>query len=651
MTAELGHFALWLALALALAQSVVPLIGAWKANSLMIATARPLALMQFALLSVSLVALAVAFYVHDFSIAYVANHSNSALPVFYRISAIWGGHEGSLLLWAWMLGGWSAAVALLSRGMPADMVARVLAVMGMVCIGFLAFMLFTSNPFDRLLPFFPLDGRDLNPLLQDPGLVVHPPMLYMGYVGFSVAFSFAVAGLLSGKLDPAWARWSRPWTTVAWGFLTIGIALGSWWAYYELGWGGWWFWDPVENASFMPWLAGTALIHSLAVSEKRNMFRAWTVLLAIITFALCLLGTFLVRSGILTSVHAFANDPSRGTFVLVFMSIITGGALLLFALRAPMLKNQGGFKPVSRESFLLGNNLLFITATLVVFIGTLFPLAGEAMDMRVSIGPPYFNLFFVPLTLLLMLIMVPGVFSNWKAQSGSELVRRFIWLAPASIAAGLFAAWLPGGTPLMGTLAFILVFWVVFGHLDDMLRKALAFRVGLFGGINRLSRGYKGMVLAHVGLAWLVAGVAMVSFHEIERDVRMAPGDSVHVGGYDFHFADIGTREGPNFDAIRGTFEVSRDGRQLRPMYPEKRTYRAGGQVMTQVALRPGLIHDLYVALGEPLDQPGAWAVRVYYKPGVRWLWLGALVMAWGAFLAVADRRYRKPVATPEAGR
>ncbi|MCK0537685.1 heme lyase CcmF/NrfE family subunit [Alcanivorax quisquiliarum] len=642
MTAELGHFAVWMALVLALLQSVLPLIGAWRGNIALMSTARPLAIMQLLLLTIALIALGYAFYFNDFTLAYVANHSNSALPWGYRLSAIWGGHEGSLLLWVWMLAGWGAAVAWLSKSVPATMVARVLAVMGMIGIGFLSFMLFTSNPFDRLLPWFPLDGADLNPLLQDPGLIVHPPMLYMGYVGFSVAFAFAVAGLLAGRLDPVWARWARPWTTIAWAFLTVGIALGSWWAYYELGWGGWWFWDPVENASLMPWLSGTALIHSLAVAEKRNLFRAWTVLLAILTFSLSLLGTFLVRSGILTSVHAFANDPERGTFILIFLALVAGGSLSLFALRAPKLKNNAGFRLLSRESFLLGNNLLLLTATFVVLLGTLFPLIGDALDVRISISAPYFNKFFVPLTLVLMALLSLGMISNWKSHRGDAFRRRVLPLIPASLVGGLLAAWLPGGTPWLGTLGFIMVAWVVLAHLDDMIRKARASRGSFFAGLWRLSNGYKGMVLAHCGLALLVAGIILVTHHEIERDVRMVPGDTVQVGGYDFAFVDVGPRAGPNYDAMRGEFRVTRNGRAVTTMYPEKRTYRVGGQVMTQVALRPGLIHDLYVALGEPLDMPGAWAVRVYFKPGVRWIWAGALLMSLGGVLAVIDKRYRR---------
>lgn len=644
MIVEIGHFAVWLALGLAVLQSFAPLLGTFKQQQSWINLARPLAIMQFLLVSLSLIALAWAFYYNDFSIAYVANHSNSDLPWGYRLSAIWGGHEGSLLLWVWMLVAWGAAVALLSRSVPPSMVAKVLAVMGMIGVGFLSFMLFTSNPFARILPWFPIDGADLNPLLQDPGLVVHPPMLYMGYVGFSVAFAFAVAGLISGRLDPAWARWARPWTTVAWAFLTVGIALGSWWAYYELGWGGWWFWDPVENASFMPWLSGTALLHSLAVTEKRNLFRAWTVLLAILTFSLSLLGTFLVRSGVLTSVHAFANDPARGTFVLIFLAIVAGGSLLLFALRAPLLQNKSGFKLLSRETFLLGNNLLLLTATFVVLMGTLFPLIGDAMDLRISISGPYFNAFFVPLTLILMAVLVPGILTNWKSHRWTALKLPLILIAVSAVIVGGLASLWPEPTSFVGTLAMIMVMYVIIGHLYDWYRKASGFRQGLWRGSRRLQRSYYGMVLAHCGLALVVAGITMVTHHEIERDVRMVPGDTVSVGGFDFTFEDVAPRTGPNYDAMRGTFLVEKNGRTVTYMYPEKRNYRVAQQVMTQVALRPGLIFDLYVALGEELDIPGAWAVRVYYKPGVRWLWLGALIMALGGILASMDKRYRKAV-------
>ncbi|EKF73922.1 cytochrome c-type biogenesis protein CcmF [Alcanivorax hongdengensis A-11-3] len=653
MAAEIGQLSLWLALALASCLAIFPLVGVHRGIAAWQWYARPLAWTQWLAMSTAMVALGYCFYSNDFSVAYVANHSNSALPLHYRLAAIWGGHEGSLLLWGWMLSGWAALVGLLSRSVPDAMVVRVLSVMGMIAVGFLCFMLFTSNPFDRALPWFPLDGVDLNPLLQDPGLVVHPPMLYMGYVGFSVAFAFAVAGLMAGDMDPAWARWARPWTTVAWCFLTVGIALGSWWAYYELGWGGWWFWDPVENASLMPWLAGTALIHSLAVTEKRNMFRAWTVFLAIVAFSLSLLGTFLVRSGVLTSIHAFANDPKRGLFILVFLCVVAGGALVLFALRGGALRSSRGFKPLSREAFLLGNNLVLLTAASVVLMGTLFPLIGEAIGMKVSIRSPYFNAFFVPLSVALVLLLVPGVFSNWKRQPGKPLLRRLLIVAPAAVVTGALASRLPGATPWVGTLAIMLACYLVLAHLDDVLRRALAYDLGLWAGLGKLARSYWGMVLAHCGLAVLITGITLVSFYQVERDVRMAPGDEVTIGAYRFHFDKLDQYTGPNFDATRGHFTAYHHDRAVAVMQPEKRRYHAGGQTMTEAAIDPALMRDLYVALGEPLDKHAddAWAVRVYVKPGVRWIWLGALIMAFGGALALSDRRYRNSKRSPASER
>lgn len=642
MAAEIGHLSLWLALAAALCLSVFPLVGVSRGIAAWQWYARPLASVQWLAMTVGMVALGYSFYINDFTVSYVANHSNSALPLGYRISAIWGGHEGSLLLWGWLLASWAAMVGLLSRSVPQEMVARVLAVMGMIAVGFLLFMLLTSNPFDRTLPWFPLDGADLNPLLQDPGLIVHPPMLYMGYVGFSVAFAFAVAGLLTGNLDPAWARWARPWTTVAWCFLTVGIALGSWWAYYELGWGGWWFWDPVENASLMPWLAGTALIHSLAVSEKRNLFRAWTVLLAIITFSMSLLGTFLVRSGVLTSVHAFANDPTRGAFILGFLVVVAGGALTLFAVRASALRSDGGFKPLSREAFLLGNNLILLTAMAVVLVGTIAPLFFEWMDLKISIRSPYFNGFFVPLTFVLILLLVPGVFSNWKRQEGNSLLKRIGLLLPAAIIAGWFAARIPEPSPWQGVLAIILSVYLILAHGDDVLRRARAYGVGLGTGLRKLARSYWGMVIAHCGLAVMVAGITVVSFHEVERDVRMGPGDEVQLGDYRFVFDSMDEYRGPNFDSTRGHFDVYWKDEFVARMNPEKRTYHASRQVMTEAAIDAGFWRDLYVAMGEPLKASNAWAVRIYFKPGIRWIWLGALIMALGGALALSDKRYRR---------
>ena len=642
MAAEIGHLSLWLALAAALCLSVFPLIGVQRDIVAWQWYARPFAWLQWLAMTIAMVMLGYCFYNNDFSVSYVANHSNSALPLAYRLSAIWGGHEGSLLLWGWMLAGWGAMVGLLSRSVPLVMVARVLSVMGMIAVGFLLFMLLTSNPFDRTLPWFPLDGADLNPLLQDPGLIVHPPMLYMGYVGFSVAFAFAIAGLLAGNLDPAWARWARPWTTVAWCFLTVGIALGSWWAYYELGWGGWWFWDPVENASLLPWLAGTALIHSLAVSEKRNMFRAWTVLLAIITFSMSLLGTFLVRSGVLTSVHAFANDPERGAFILGFLVVVAGGGLTLFAARASALRSNAGFKPLSREAFLLGNNLLLLTAMSVVLVGTIAPLFFEWMDLKISIRSPYFNGFFVPLTFLLILLLIPGVFSNWKRQDSGILVKRLLPLVPAAIVAGWFGARIPEPSPWQGVVAIMLACYLIFAHVDDVLRRALAYQQGLFTGLRKLGRSYWGMVIAHCGLAVMVAGIALVSFHEVERDIRMAPGDEATLGDYRFVFDSLDEYRGPNFDATRGHFQVYWQDQPIVLLHPEKRTYHAGRQIMTEAAIDAGFWRDLYVAMGEPLKGGEAWAVRIYFKPGIRWIWLGALIMALGGGLALSDKRYRR---------
>lgn len=649
MVAELGHFCIWLALALAVLQSSLPVYGYASGKTWLLAVARPAAILQWLALTVGLLALAWAFYSHDFSISYVAGHSNSKLPLGYRISAIWGGHEGSLLLWVWILSFWGLLVSLLRGRVPTDIHALVLAVMGMIGIGFLAFMLFTSNPFDRSLPWFPLDGGDLNPLLQDPGLIIHPPMLYTGYVGFSVAFAFAIAGLIAGRLDPLWARWARPWTTVAWAFLSLGIALGSWWAYYELGWGGWWFWDPVENASLMPWLCGTALIHSLAVTEKRGMFRAWTVLLAILTFSLCLLGTFLVRSGILTSVHSFANDPARGAFVLTFLVIVVGASLSLFAIRAPVLRHRSGFEFLSRDSFLLGNNLILLSATFVVLMGTLFPLIGEALDIKISVRSPYFNAFFAPLTMVLMLLLVPGMSSNWKKQDGRALLKRLLWLAPVSVVLGLLLVYLSGGDmPFVGMLSAVMVVYVILAQVSDWLQKSLAFRVGIWRGARRLTRSYHGMLLGHIGLAIIVAGITQVSFREMERDLRMLPNDVITIAGYDFTFVGVSERAGPNFNALRGTMEISHNDRPVTTLYPEKRTYLAGGQLMTEAAIHSNLWRDLYVALGEPLEGD-AWAVRIYYKPGIGWIWIGALLLGLGGFMAASDRRYRSKKVTETA--
>ena len=645
MLVELGHFALVLALVVAVLQFIVPIIGVWRGHAGAQSVARNAAYLQLLLLLFSFGMLTLAFINNDFTIDYVARQSNTMLPVWYKVSAVWGGHEGSLLLWALVLALWSSAVARFSRSLPRDMIARVLAILGSISVAFILFILLTSNPFRRLLPDFPPDGNDLNPLLQDPGLIFHPPMLYMGYVGFAVPFAFALAGLMGGRLDSAWARWSRPWTVAAWCFLTVGIALGSWWAYYELGWGGWWFWDPVENASFMPWLAGTALIHSLAVTEKRGVFKAWTVMLAIIAFALSLLGTFLVRSGVLTSVHAFASDPERGLFVLGILAVVIGGSLTLFAVRAGMLANESRYELVSREMFLLLNNLILLTATTVVFLGTLFPLVADAFNLgKISVGPPYFNLLFVPLTLMLMAFMALGPQANWKRHDARALLQPYGKILGAAIVVGVAIPLLVFAKAGVGViLASVLSCWVVISAVRDVVVKVRTARAGIRAGLRRLSRSYVGMQLAHLGLVVMVLGVAFTSVYSIERDVRMAPGDSATVNEYRFVFQGVEEHTGPNYSAVRGTMQVFRGDQEIAVMHPEKRFYFVQRNTMTEAAIDAGFFRDLYVAMGEPLDGD-AWAVRLYHKPFVRWIWLGALLMAAGGLLAASDRRYRLKV-------
>ncbi|MFD2191186.1 heme lyase CcmF/NrfE family subunit [Pistricoccus aurantiacus] len=638
---EFGHFALVLALLIAAVQAVIPLAGAATRRPLWMAYAKPMASAQFLFLVLAYLSLTASFMLDDFSVVVVADNSNSMLPWYYKFSAVWGNHEGSVLLWSLMLGTWGFAVSRFSGNLPRDMMARVLGIMGLVSTGFLAFVLLTSNPFARTLPGVPQDGADLNPLLQDFGLVIHPPMLYMGYVGFSVVFAFAIAALLGGRLDAAWTRWARPWTNVAWAFLTVGIALGSWWAYYELGWGGWWFWDPVENASLLPWLSGTALIHSLAVTEKRGSFKSWTVLLAIITFSLSLLGTFLVRSGVLTSVHAFANDPSRGLFILVLLGITVGLSLLVFALRAPRVSHAVGFGWLSRDSLLLVNNILLVVMTVTVLLGTLYPLVLDALDLgKISVGPPYFNALFVPLTVLLCIFMGLGPVARWKQMPGRELAKRLGIAAAAALVIGLLMPLLYGGEwNLWVSLGLVTALWIVLPLVRDLFDKTRhASAVG--AGLKRLSLSYWGMVLGHVGLAVTIVGVVMVSNYNVERNVRLSPGESVSVAGDTYTMTDLREVRGPNYLSEVATIEVSRNDRLRFVMNPEKRLYLARRMPMTQVALRPGLFRDLYVAMGEDLGD-GSWAVRIQSKPFVRWLWLGALLMAAGGVLAVADKRYR----------
>jgi cytochrome c-type biogenesis protein CcmF len=648
MLGELGSFALIAALMVAVLQAVIPLVGVLCRQPLWQQLAPSLACTQMLTLLVSFFCLMSAFLTNDFSLVYVAEHSNSLLPWYYQMSAVWGGHEGSLLLWALILALWGSAVSVFSRTLPLDMIARVLSIMGMVSVTMLSFIALTSSPFIHDVSALPIDGADLNPLLQDFGLIVHPPMLYMGYVGLVVPFAFAMAGLWAGRLDSAWARWSKPWALLAWSFLTVGIALGSWWAYYELGWGGWWFWDPVENASFMPWLAATALLHSLAVSEKRGVFKAWTVLLAIMAFALSLLGTFLVRSGVLTSVHAFAADPSRGLFILGILVTVIGGSLLLFSLRGWKLTTESRYALWSRETLLVVNNLILVTATSVVLLGTLYPLIADALGLgRVSVGAPYFNSLFVPLTWLLLIFMAMAPVTAWKQQS--ERLRQALVFPVISavltaflVGAGLWL-WVSGKHALMTGLTAALCLWVLGLLLWDILQKIANTSQGITG-LFHLQRSYWGMVFAHVGLLMVIMGISLTTHTSIERDVALKQGQTVKLANYQFHFDSLQRAQGPNFDATKATFSVYKDGEFVAKLYPEKRIYIAQNSPMTEAAIDGNLIRDLYIALGEPLDshdKNGAWAVRVYCKPFVRWLWLGALLMAFGGVLAMSDKRYR----------
>jgi len=641
MIPEIGQLALILALLLAATQATLPLIGVARRVPAWVALARSAAQGQFLFIAVAFACLAWSFVTNDFSVANVASNSNSRLPVPYRFAATWGSHEGSMLLWVLMLAAWTVAVTLFSRHLPEETVARVLGVMAIVSCGFLLFTLLTSNPFERVFPP-PPDGRDLNPLLQDPGMVIHPPMLYMGYVGFSVAFSFAIAALLAGRLDSAWARWSRPWTTAAWCFLTCGIMLGSWWAYYELGWGGWWFWDPVENASFMPWLVGTALIHSLAVTEKRGAFRSWTVLLAILAFSLSLLGTFLVRSGVLTSVHAFATDPARGVFILAFLTFVIGGSLALFAARAHRVGGGGGFDPVSRETMLLGNNVLLLAAAGSVMLGTLYPLFLDVLGLgKISVGPPYFDSVFVPLMTPLVFLMGLGPLARWKQASPPELWARLKWALAIAIATALLLPAIAGKWSPFTSLGFGLAAWIAAATVAGVRERIRNAQGGWLSRLGEQPRAWWGMTLAHLGVAVFVTGVTVVKSYEIERDVRVAPGDAVTVGGYAFRFTGVSEAPGPNYRAVRGMVEVSRDGRLVRTLYPEKRVYLAQSQMpTTEAAIATGILGDLYVSLGEPVGE-GAWTMRVYHKPFVTWIWGGCLLMALGGFCALSDRRYR----------
>ncbi|MGW8311153.1 MAG: heme lyase CcmF/NrfE family subunit [Thiogranum sp.] len=644
MIPELGHFSLILALCMATVLAVVPLVGTFTRTPAWVALARPLAWGQFLFLALAFAALVHAFLVDDFSVLYVATNGNTMLPDIYKVSAVWGAHEGSLLLWALVLGGWMVAVSLFGRHLPDIVLARVLSVMGMVSIGFLSFLLFTSNPFERVFPV-PIEGGELNPLLQDPGLAIHPPMLYMGYVGLSVAFSFAIAALIGGRLDAAWARWSRPWTLVAWVFLTIGIVLGSWWAYNELGWGGWWFWDPVENASFMPWLAGTALVHSLAVTEKRGAFKRWTVLLALLAFSLSLLGTFLVRSGVLTSVHAFASDPARGLFILLFLMAVIGGSLLLYAVRAPDISRGGGFANVSRETLLLGNNVLLVLMTALVLTGTLAPLLYDAFGWgKISVGFPWFNTMLVTFMPLMVLLMGVGPLARWKQQEPAALLRRLRIAVAVSIAAGVAVA-LPfvSGSMSVG-FAVALSLWLLTTLLVGLGQRLRA-KGGLAGlwqdFVGRGGRSYYGMWLAHLGVAFFIVGITVVTQFDVEKDQRMSPGQSVEVAGYTFRFDGVTARTGPNYQAQQGTVRVTKGDAEIAVLHPEKRVYQVQRKPMTEAGIDAGFLRDIYVSLGESLGG-GDWSLRLYYKPMVRWIWFGGLLIAAGGLLAASDPRYRQ---------
>jgi len=637
MIPEIGQFALILGLVFALVQTILPLVGAHKGIASWVEVAKPAARVQLLFVAISFACLTWSFLTHDFSVKYVAMNSNTALPTMYLFSAVWGAHEGSLLLWALVLSIWTAGVSFFSRGIPPQMVARVLGVLGFVSVGFMLFILVTSNPFERLVPAA-LEGRDLNPLLQDFGLIIHPPMLYMGYVGFAVPFAFAIAAMLGGKLDAAWARWSRPWTHAAWIFLTVGIALGSWWAYYELGWGGWWFWDPVENASFMPWLVGTALMHSLAVTEKRGAFKAWTVLLAIFAFSLSLLGTFLVRSGVLTSVHAFASDPARGVFILIFLGVVVGGSLIIYSWRASQIRSYVQFDLISRETGLLLNNVFLIVTCSSILLGTLYPLLVDALGMgKISVGPPYFNSVFIPLMAPLAVLMGIGPLLRWKHDSFNRILPKVWLVAVISLIAGLlFPLLVMDFYDVGAAIGMVLAIWVLGITLKSLFEQSRG------RSVLTVSRSFWGMTLGHIGVAVFIVGITLTSTYSTEKDLQVNPGESYELAGFNFKFEGVKNIAGKNYRASNGTLTVTKDGKLIATMEPEKRVYLVQKMPMTEAAIDAGLFRDLFVALGEPLGDDGAWSVRIYHKPFIRWIWLGALIMALGGLLAATDPRYRK---------
>jgi cytochrome c-type biogenesis protein CcmF len=643
MIPELGNFALILAFCLSIMLGTIPMIGASTGNTLWMNMARPLTAGVFVFLSISIVLLGYSFVTNDFSVQYVAQNSNTMLPLQYKISAVWGGHEGSFLFWTWMLAAWMVVVAIYSRSLPTEFLARVLAVMGLILVGYTLFMLATSNPFDRVLPLPPADGADLNSALQDPAFIFHPPALFMGYVGFTVVFAFAIAALLGGRLDAAWARWCRPWANVAWAILTLGIALGSWWAYYELGWGGWWAWDPVENPPLITWLLGTALIHSLAATEKRGVFKSWTILLAIMAFAASLLGTFITRSGLLTSVHAFASDPTRGVYILFFLLLIVGGSLLLYAIRAPMMKSEFGFGSLSREVFLLANNFILVVASAAILLGTLYPMVYQAITDGevISVGPPYFNTIFMPLMAVLAVCMGIGPIARWKRTSGTYLVQQLVKVSVAALVLGVaIPVVLTMGFPLTTIITVVLALWVSFAMLKDLLTK-IANKSSRLAGLRALPVSYWGMQVAHFGFVMTLTGAALTSIYSIERSVLLQPGQSTDLGPYTFVFADIRPVEGPNFIADEATINIVRDGQHLRNVYPQKRLFVASNSPATKMGIDGRFFRDLFVTLGDPRSG-GAWSMTIHVKPFVRWIWLGALLIAAGGIMAVTDKRYRR---------
>ncbi len=642
MIPEIGNFSLIIALAVALFLATVPLYGAQKNNLQLMQFSRYAVVAQFFFVLVSFLALVYSFAIDDFSVRYIATNSNSALPMIYKISAVWGDHEGSFLLWLLILSIWSMAVAYFSKSLPISMTSRVLAVMGMLSIGFLLFIIFTSNPFERLFPA-PMDGRDLNPLLQDPGLAIHPPMLYMGYVGFSVVFSITIAGLISGQLDSAWARWSRPWTVIAWVFLTLGIALGSWWAYYELGWGGWWFWDPVENASFMPWLIGTALLHSLIVTEKRGAFKSWTVLLSLMAFSLSLLGTFLVRSGVLVSVHAFASDPTRGSFILAFLVLVIGGSLMLYAIRGSSMSGGGHFNLFSKDTFMLLGNILLSVACAMVLLGTLYPLLDQMIDLgKLSVGEPYFNAVFVPIMLPALVIMSMAPLMRWKSDRFDRVFKQMLIPLAVALSVGIALFFIEKGSVMISVsvgLAALIVSSVVMSFINWVKSKSVG------STLKKIPLSFYGMNLAHIGVAVFIVGVTFTESMSLQKDLRMEQGDTISLGGYAFTFEGASSHQGPNYIAYEGAVSIiDPDGESIGVLTPQKRVYQVRGMPMTEAGIDAGLFRDLFVALAEQLEN-GAWSLRIYYKPFIRWIWLGCILMALGGFIAVMDKRYRLRVA------